>query len=142
MLKVSISDSGNVVMTRSQRYWGASLWNDTLAKPRDVGCDHATLDDAGRVWVSTFRSGNAGVHMLDYDGNLQYSIHGFDTVSGQYSYPAGLSGFGTLFEANSMMAVATSAEKMGIPIFGTATMFLIDISKVITADLVNVTAHA
>jgi len=142
MLRVSVSDTGGDVMTRSQRFWGASLWNDTIAKPRDAGCDHATLDDAGRVWVSTFRSGNAGVHMLDYDGMLQYSIHGFNTVPGQYQYPAGLSGFGTLFESNSMMAVATSAEKMGIPIFGTATMFLIDISKVITADSGNTTALA
>ena len=32
-----------------------------------------------------------------------------------------------------MMAVATSSEKIGIPVFGTATMFLIDISSVITA---------
>uniref|UniRef100_A0A7S2JLJ6 SMP-30/Gluconolactonase/LRE-like region domain-containing protein n=1 Tax=Haptolina brevifila TaxID=156173 RepID=A0A7S2JLJ6_9EUKA len=140
MLNVSVSDTGDEVMTRSQRLWGSSLWNDTVTKPHDVGCDHATLDDAGRVWVSTFRSGNAGVHMLDYDGTLQYSIHGFDFLPGQYSYPAGLSGFGTLFEANSMMAVATSAEKMGVPIFGTATMFLIDISKLIT-DNTNATDH-
>lgn len=146
--------------------------------------------------------------MLDYSGNLQYSIHGFsDYTPGQYSYPAGVSGYGTLFQvsepllacpfprpayhsllcttpscvplspraggscrllnqpappglvpphtyptcayawpsahttqANSMMALATSAEKMGIPVMGTATMFFIDISAVITAHAENATA--
>lgn len=49
-LKVAVSDDGQTVMTRSQRPWGSALWNDTVTKPHDVGCDHATLDDAGNVW--------------------------------------------------------------------------------------------
>ena len=32
-----------------------------------------------------------------------------------------------------MMALATSAEKFGVPVMGVATVFLIDISKVITS---------
>lgn len=56
MLKVSVSDDGAEAVTRSQRLWGASLWNDTVAKPMDVGCDHATLDDAGRVWCARLSS--------------------------------------------------------------------------------------
>jgi len=133
MLRVSVSDTRRAVFTKSQRLWGASLWNDTVTKPNDVGCDHAELDEAGNVWVSTFRKRNAGLHMLDYAGNLQYSIHGFgDYVPAQYSYPAGVSGYGTLLQPNSMMALATSAERGGLPIWGKGTMFFIDISAVIT----------
>ena len=40
--------------------------------------------------------------MLDYNGSLLYSIHGFgDHTPGQYSYPAGVSGFGTLFQVRT-----------------------------------------
>ena len=40
-----------------------------------------------QVWVSTFRSGNAGLHLLDYDtGVLQYSLHGFtECARGPYT---------------------------------------------------------
>jgi len=127
---VTVTDTGTPV-TNSQHYWGTSLWNETVAAPNDVGCDHAFLDEAGMVWVSTFRSKNAGIHMLDYNGLLRYSIHGFtDFTPGEYSYPAGLSGYGTLFRNNSLMALATSSEKIGIPIFGVSNMFVIDTTSV------------
>jgi len=143
MLKVSVSDTRRNVFTRSQTLWGTSLWNDTVTKPHDTGCDHAELDDAGNVWVSTFRQKNAGLHMLDYNGSLLYSIHGFgDYVPGEYSYPAGVSGYGTLLQPNSLMALATSSERHGVPVFGKATMFLIDISAVIRGEGVNSTQAA
>jgi hypothetical protein len=114
-IKLSVDEHG-AVKTTSQKLWGESLWNSTVTAPHDVGCDHAFIDAADNVWVSTFRSGNAGIHMLDYNtGLLQYSIHGFTSfVPGEYSYPAGVHGFGSLFANNSMMALATSSEKMGV----------------------------
>lgn len=135
-LKVSVSADGLGVTIKSMGYWGTSLWNDTVAKPHDVGCDHAFLDDAGHVWVSTFRKENNGLHMLDYDsGQLKYSIHGFsDHRKLQYTYAAGVSGYGTLFQPNSMMALTTSAERMGIPVTGTGSIFLIDTSAIITTQ--------
>ena len=40
----------------------------SVAKPHDVGVDHAWIDDDGKyVWVGTFRQENDGVHMLEYD---------------------------------------------------------------------------
>ena len=88
------------------------------------------------MWVSTFRKQNAGLHLLDYDtGMLKYSIHGFgDYIAKEYTYPAGVSGFGTLFSNNSMMALATSAERLGVPIMGESTLWLIDTSALITSS--------
>ena len=50
----------------------------------------------------------------------------------QYSYPAGVSGYGTLGQKNSLMALATSSERFGIPIMGTATMWFLDVSTIIS----------
>jgi hypothetical protein len=91
--------------------FGAQLWNDTVAKPSDVGCDHAWLDDSKKyVWVSTFRRKNDGLHLLEYaTGKLLYSIHGFNNyVKAQYSYSAGVSGVGTYLQQGSMIAMCTS----------------------------------
>lgn len=136
MLKVSVSERDFTI--RDQRLWGASLWNDTVAKPHDAGCDHAMLDESGYVWVTSFRQGNAGIHMLNYSGELMYTVHGFtEYTPGQYSYPAGLSGYGSLFQSNSLIALATSAQKGGVPLLGTATLFLVDVSKLITERVAN-----
>jgi hypothetical protein len=135
-VKVGEEGSGDPpVKSLKQDYWGQSLWNDTITdhKKHDVGCDHATFDESGNIWVSTFRKENAGLHYVDYaTGELHYSIHGFtDYIDKQYSYPAGTSGFGTLFQEGSMIALATSAEKFGIPEFGVGTLFMVDVSKML-----------
>ena len=50
--------------------------------------------------------------MLNYSGELMYTVHGFtEYTPGQYSYPAGLSGYGSLFQSNSLIALATSAQR-------------------------------
>ena len=52
MLKVSVSERDFTI--RDQRLWGASLWNDTVAKPHDAGCDHAMLDEVMGIGSPAF----------------------------------------------------------------------------------------
>merc|ERR1712232_175298 len=78
----------------------------------DVGGDHAWVDETGKyVWISCFRVGGLGAHMVDYDdGALIYSITGLDTYAPhQYTYTAGIHGVGTLGKAGSFLALATSS---------------------------------
>jgi hypothetical protein len=80
--------------------------------PMDVGGDHAWVDESGKyVWVSTFRMGNAGIHMLDYQtGELIYSVHGTATyLKNNYAYSAGIHGAGHLGYPKSTILVGTSA---------------------------------
>merc|ERR1712048_981877 len=76
--------SGDLVVKKTQLF-GRDLFETSVNRtspvgkaPVDVGGDHAWADESGKyLWVSTFRTENAGVHMLDYEtGDLIYSIHG------------------------------------------------------------------
>merc|ERR1712032_36163 len=81
-------------------------------KGRDVGGDHAWVDDTGRwIWVSCFRPAGVGAHMLDYEtGELIYSVTGLDKyIPKQYTYTAGIHVVGTLGKKGSFLAIATSA---------------------------------
>ena len=72
--------------------FATQLFQDTVTPGHDVGGDHAWVDDTKKhVWISTFRLGNPGVHMVDYEtGKLLYSIHGIDSyLEDNYSYSAG-----------------------------------------------------
>jgi len=124
---------GNTVRTESSTAWGTDLWQRSVAKPHDVGVDHAWIDDDGKyVWVGTFRNHNDGVHMLDYDtGRLIHSIWGIATViPGKYTYTAGLSGTGAWGKKGSVLAIAT-CEEFGQQFFGGhSAVVLIDISKI------------
>lgn len=78
----------------------------------DVGGDHAWVDSTGKfVWISCFRQGGVGVHMVSYDtGELIYSLTGLDKyVPNQYSYTSGIHGVGTVGQKGSYLAVATSS---------------------------------
>merc|ERR1719162_238694 len=85
--------------------------------PLDAGGDHAWPDESGKyLWVSTFRYGNSGVHMLDYEtGELIYSIHGTATYQGRgvvkhnYAYSAGIHGGGWLGHERGTLLLGTSA---------------------------------
>jgi hypothetical protein len=85
--------------------------------PVDVGGDHAWADESGKyLWVSTFRTENAGVHMLDYKtGDLIYSVHGTATFQGKgvvknnYAYSAGIHGGGWLGHERGTLLLGTSA---------------------------------
>jgi len=118
----------------------------------DAGGDHAWPDDSGKyLWVSTFRLGNAGVHMLDYQtGDLIYSVHGMDTwyqeTTGKqnYAYSAGIHGNGQLGTPSSTLVVGTSActnTKVCMPVpylpiipekfEAVGVMFVIDLSEML-----------
>eukprot|EP00927_Polykrikos_kofoidii_P082107 TRINITY_DN8071_c0_g1_i4.p1 TRINITY_DN8071_c0_g1~~TRINITY_DN8071_c0_g1_i4.p1 ORF type:complete len:489 (+),score=29.34 TRINITY_DN8071_c0_g1_i4:102-1568(+) len=78
----------------------------------DVGGDHAWVDDTGKwIWVSTFRTGGPGIHMLDYStGQIMYSVTGLThMIPDQYLYSAGIHGTGTYGKKGSYIAVASSA---------------------------------
>lgn len=128
------------VKTLSNAPFGVDLWNETVQEPHDTGLDHAWVDATKKLlWVTSFRKENPGVHMLDYaTGNLLYSLHGFDTFfPGEYLYPAGVSGYGTLGKKGSYLTIATSTQK-GLTVppildFGKAALFVMDLSKVINA---------
>jgi len=115
--------SGDLAVIKSQRF-GDDLFmlsvnrtNKTGMAPVDVGGDHAWADESGKyLWVSTFRTENAGVHMLDYEtGELIYSIHGTATYQGpgvkkhNYAYSAGIHGGGWLGHERGVLLVGTSA---------------------------------
>ena len=75
------------------------LFLDYPLEGLDVGGDHAWVDDTRKlIWVSTFRTGGSGVHMLDYDtGALKYSVTGLSHyLPNQYLYSAGIHGTGTI----------------------------------------------
>jgi len=117
-LKVGLDENGQKDMTTiGSAAFATQLFEDTtgphnMTSGHDVGGDHAWVDATGKyVWISTFRLGNPGVHMVEYEsGNLIYSIHGIDDyLEDNYSYTAGIHGTGTLGKTNSVLAVATSA---------------------------------
>jgi hypothetical protein len=119
--------------------------------PVDAGGDHAWPDDSGKyLWVSTFRYGNSGVHMLDYEtGDLIYSVHGMDKLlPHNYAYSAGIHGAGTLGQRGSTLLTATSActlpktacapvpynpitKALGLEAIG--IMYIIDLSELLTS---------
>lgn len=145
MRKAKVQRVGDDVQVLSMAVLGTQLFNDTVTKPHDVGGDHVWVDDSGKyIWVSTFRVGNPGVHMLDYvTGELIYSIHGIDKyITDNYSYSAGIHGTGQLGEPGSYIAVATSAcknIKMCMPIPWTpVTKKLEAIGVVFIIDIANI----
>merc|ERR1719181_441 len=113
----------------------------------DVGGDHAWVDETGKyVWISCFRVGGLGVHMVEYEtGALRYSITGIDSYVGdQYTYTAGVHGVGTMGKPGSYLALATSSchdldacipiipWKWPVPekMWSTAPFILIDLASV------------
>lgn len=104
--------SGRDLKVLKSMQFAEQLFVDMPPAGLDVGGDHAWVDATRKfVWVSTFRTGGAGVHMVDYEsGALKYSITGLDHyLPGQYLYSAGIHGTGTIGEKGSYIAVATSA---------------------------------
>jgi len=112
---------GDLAVLQSQVF-GRDLFEGTVGRPgtygnakHDVGGDHAWPDASGKyLWVSTFRVGNPGVHMLDYEtGELIYSVHGMsDLLQHNYAYSAGIHGIGSLGVPGSNLVVGTSACTM------------------------------
>jgi hypothetical protein len=123
--------------------------------PLDAGGDHAWPDDSGKyMWLSTFRYGNSGVHMLDYEtGELIYSVHGMDKLlPHNYAYSAGIHGVGTLGQSGSTLLTATSActapktacapipynpltKALGLEAIG--IMYIIDLSELLSSDSIK-----
>jgi len=80
----------------------------------DVGGDHAWVDDTGLyVWISCFRIGGLGVHMVSYEtGELLHSVTGLlQYAPDQYTYTAGVHGVGTIGKSGSFLTLATSSCK-------------------------------
>merc|ERR1711976_1019860 len=86
-VRVRKLETGDMTVLRSEVF-GRDLFEGTVGRPstygkadHDAGGDHAWPDESGKyLWVSTFRTGNPGVHMLDYEtGELIYSVHGMDS---------------------------------------------------------------
>merc|ERR1711862_192566 len=116
--KVSCQKSDGDLKVLNHTVFGRDLFEKVVNRTspdgmaKDAGGDHAWPDDSGKyLWVSTFRMGNAGVHMLDYKtGELIYSVHGMDTfVPHNYAYNAGVHGSGYLGKQGSYLVAATSA---------------------------------
>merc|ERR1719432_171516 len=150
---------GDLVVLKSEVF-GRDLFEGTVNRPstygkadHDVGGDHAWPDESGKyIWVSTFRTSNPGVHMLDYEtGELIYSVHGMDSlVENNYASSAGIHGVGSLGAKGSNLVVGTSAcslTKACAPIPYTkmtpkqleakGIMYIIDLSEVLQkADIV------
>merc|ERR1711988_2009146 len=117
------TEEGDMTVLKSEVF-GRDLFEGSVGRPstygmadHDAGGDHAWPDESGKyLWVSTFRTSNAGVHMLDYQtGDLIYSVHGMDRwyekTSGKknYAYSAGIHGIGQLGKRDSKLVVGTSA---------------------------------
>lgn len=112
------TDEGDMTVLKSEIF-GRDLFEGTVGRPstyghadHDAGGDHAWPDESGKyLWVSTFRTSNPGVHMLDYEtGELIYSVHGMDSlVPKNYAYSAGIHGIGSLGTTGSNLVVGTSA---------------------------------
>jgi len=143
----------------SSELFGRDLYETSVGRDspfgmaeHDAGGDHAWPDDSGKyLWVSTFRLGNAGVHMLDYQtGDLIYSVHGMDTwyqeQTGKknFAYSAGIHGIGELGTPSSTLVVGTSActnTKVCMPIpylpiipeslEAVGVMYVIDLSEIL-----------
>jgi hypothetical protein len=122
-VKCEKTPDGDLLVTRSELF-GRDLYEASVGRDspfgmaeHDAGGDHAWPDESGKyLWVSTFRTGNAGVHMLDYEtGELIYSVHGMDrwyehkTGKKNYAYSAGIHGIGQLGTPGSTLVVGTSA---------------------------------
>lgn len=122
-VKCEKTADGDLLVTKSELF-GRDLYETSVGrdspfgmKEHDAGGDHAWPDASGKyLWVSTFRLGNAGVHMLDYQtGELIYSVHGMDrwyeklTGKANYAYSAGIHGIGELGTPGSTLVVGTSA---------------------------------
>jgi hypothetical protein len=152
--------NGDLVVKKTQLF-GRDLFETSVNRtspygkaPVDVGGDHAWADESGKyLWVSTFRTANAGVHMLDYEtGDLIYSIHGTATFQGQgiakhnYAYSAGIHGGGWLGHERGTILLGTSActhphsacfpvpydpitKALGLE--ATGLMYVIDISEIL-----------
>jgi len=154
-LRCQKTADGDLAVLRSEIF-GRDLFEGTVGRPstfghakHDVGGDHAWPDASGKyLWVSTFRVGNPGVHMLDYEtGELIYSVHGMaDLVPKNYAYSAGIHGLGSLGTAGSNLLVGTSAcalTKACAPIPYTnytpgfleakGIMYIIDLSEILEA---------
>jgi len=135
MHKLKVKTLLDDVQVQSMVPFATDLWNVTVKEPHDIGLDHAWVDDTKKlIWVSAFRETNPGIHMVDYEtGELKYSLRGFDSYfPGQFTYPAGVSGTGTLGQEGSLLALATSTQK-GLTVppllqWGRSGVFIIDIS--------------
>merc|ERR1712190_126471 len=116
-------ETGDLQVVKSQLF-GRDLFEASVNRtspygmaPVDVGGDHAWADESGKyLWISTFRTANAGIHMLDYEtGDLIYSIHGTATYQGRgvvkhdYAYSAGIHGGGWLGHERGTILLGTSA---------------------------------
>lgn len=125
----------------------------TGLEPGDAGGDHAWVDSSGKyVWISTFRTHNPGIHMLDSEtGKLIYTIPGVSDYSQfKYSTSAGITGLGSLNESGSVILVGTSncnltaacgplPEIPGAPMLSTGIMYVIDISEFLSKPKMAVT---
>merc|ERR1712100_258230 len=68
------TEEGDLAVLKSEVF-GRDLFEGTTGRPstygmadHDAGGDHAWPDESGKyLWVSTFRTSNPGVHMLDYE---------------------------------------------------------------------------
>jgi len=157
-LKCEKTADGDLQIISSELF-GRDLYETSVGRispfgfgDHDAGGDHAWPDDSGKyLWVSTFRLGNAGVHMLDYQtGDLIYSVHGMDrwyeetTGKKNYAYSAGIHGIGELGKSSSTLVVGTSACTntdvcMPIPYLpflpdsleAVGVMFVLDLSEIL-----------
>lgn len=156
-LRCQKTPEGDMVVRKSEVF-GRDLFEGTVGRPstyghadHDVGGDHAWPDESGKyLWVSTFRVGNPGVHMLDYQtGELLYSVHGLYNLvhPNNYAYSAGIHGLGSLGTPGSTLVVGTSAcaiTKACAPIPYTpltpkfleakGIMYVIDLSEIFQKD--------
>jgi hypothetical protein len=123
------------VVAGSWDYFGADLWEDTVAgTDEDVRLDHMWRDAAGYVWFSTFSKSqqHGGEHVLDWEtGHLLYSYLGFGKASplGRLLpfVASGISTIGGLGLPGSMALVTVEAVPP-LPVFKGA-LFLVDISQ-------------
>jgi len=153
---------GDLKVLKHERF-GRDLFEASVGRvspdgmaPLDAGGDHAWPDDSGKyLWASTFRYGNSGVHMLDYEtGELIYSVLGMaDYVPHNYAYSAGIHGVGQLGQKNSHLLTATSActapksacapipynpITKALDLEAKGIMYAIDISEILSMDSDNV----
>lgn len=116
------------VRTTADMPFATDLWAKTVTKPHDTGLDHAWQDGKGYIFVSSFRRMNNGIHVLSKTGELLFTISGFDlAMPNQYTYPSGVSGFGSFLEEDSFIVV--TASDINTPIIGKASFFVVDISQ-------------
>eukprot|EP00004_Rigifila_ramosa_P015703 TRINITY_DN3664_c0_g1_i5.p1 TRINITY_DN3664_c0_g1~~TRINITY_DN3664_c0_g1_i5.p1 ORF type:complete len:462 (+),score=128.11 TRINITY_DN3664_c0_g1_i5:868-2253(+) len=127
--KLILRREGNDVITLSEQIYGEQLWKDTVETGYDVGLDKMWLQRDKRIlWIITIRDSNAGAHAVDYaSGDLLLSLHGFNgTIPDQYTYPAGISGYGSAGAAGSFLNIVCGTNNAAA---GLASVVLIDISE-------------